>query len=166
MRLEECLYSVAHSLARMAEASYHLTSHELRSFLLTGVLRVITGENWTNKAFVLATVKNEMGEVILRKKYIYNGGQHAEEQLIADLRRKGKNLIDGAKEIELLSNYSPCDRCASQLIRLKSGVKITIKCAHLYDVWPQPNVEFAKANLQGLRAEDAYRFKHFQMLTG
>ena len=151
------------TLTSTADTSHSLTPDELRSFLLTGVLGVITGEKWTNKSLLLATVRNEMGELIHRNKYTYNDDRHTEEQLMEELRRDPENegedrkLINRAKEIELLSNYSPCDGCARKLIKLKTDyrrLKITIKCAHLYNVWPQRKRWLAWANILGLRDMD------------
>lgn len=135
----------------MAEPSWNLTHTELRTFLFTGVLQAISDERWSSNTHILATVtvKDEEGEVIHRKKCAKNGNQHVEEVLIDEL----KEQFDLGKlaKIELLSNYSPCDRCAPKLIQLKDkypNLKIKIKCAHVYNVWP--GNQYTEANLQGL----------------
>ena len=131
---------------------HQLTKKEMRDFLSSGV----DGAKWPKGTIIWTHVEDE--ENISLQKYVHRRGQgspHAEIQFINDLTRggRGRRLVDRAEKIEIFFNYSPCDKCADELLELVSDnprLSITIKCAKLYRV--EQDQKYSEKNIRGLQS--------------
>ena len=136
------------------------TLEEIRGFLSSGVI----GAEWPKgEAFIWAVVKDKEDKIIHQQKYVHQRQQqpmpHAEIQFIEALENgyQGDRLVEKAKKIELLVNYSPCDGCAPELLDLQSNhpnLKIVIKCAYLFNVYHRDENK-ARENFEGLKSLQA-----------
>lgn len=124
----------------------------LRSFVLTGIPREISSEDWTQTTFLSVWVKDKKDTSIYHGKYTNQQSSHAEEELINSLKlrriqlpnsRKLKRLIDRARKIEIFTNYSPCCDCTKKLLQFQAEyphLDITITFAFVYRMYISANV--------------------------
>lgn len=125
---------------------------------------------WPKVTHLIAIIKNGNGEVIWQKKYkTSDSHEHTESQMLEDQEFKDK-VKTGNVDIILTSNYSPCRKCADELIEFYEYAegsirKFTIRFSQLYKRCIEDNRDGLKnLNRAGITLEAMTEESWFDMV--
>lgn len=119
-------------------------------FDLTAILKSgVPGGFWPTECVAFAVARGKDAKILSRKVF-KSAATHAFKKSILDLEEKA---LLGLKELQLLSNFSPCGDCADKLcewIAQNEGVCVSIRFAHLQNIHVSVH-KVAEDNATGLR---------------
>lgn len=120
-------------------------------FDLTAVLKAgVPGGFWPTECLLLAVARGKDGKILSRKVYKSSATAPAYRKTIEDL--EGSPLF-GLKELQLMSNFSPCGDSAEKLcewLAQNEQVCVSIRFAHLHNIHVRVH-KVAEDNAIGLR---------------
>lgn len=120
-------------------------------FDLTAILKSgVPGGFWPTESLVLAVARGRDGKILSRKVY-RSAGTHAYRQVIEQFE---ESPLPGLKDLQLISNFSPCGDCAEKLCEWNAQneepVCVSIRFAHLHNIHVRVQ-KVAEDNAIGLR---------------
>ena len=119
-------------------------------FDLTAILKSgVPGGFWPTECLVLAVARAKDGKILSRKVF-KSDTSNAYKKSIEELEG---SPLSGLKELQLVSNFSPCGECAEKLcewLAQNEGVSVTIRFAHLHNIHVRVH-KVAEDNAVGLR---------------
>lgn len=120
-------------------------------FDLTAILKSgVPGGFWPNQCFLLVVARGKDGKILTKKVYKGSTTALAYKKGIEDL---DANMLFGLKELQLMSNFSPCgdgSKILCEWLAKKEGVNVSIRFAHLHNIHVQAH-QVAEENAVGLR---------------
>lgn len=129
-------------------------------FDLTAILKSgVPGGFWPSEGLVLAVARGRDGKILSRKVY-RSSGTLAYKQAIIELE---ESPVQGLKDLQLISNFSPCGDCAAKLCEWNTQNEeacVSIRFAHLHNIHVRVQ-KVAEDNAIGLRklAENGVQLK-------
>ena len=119
-------------------------------FDLTAILKSgVPGGFWPTECLVLAVARGKDSKILSRKVF-KSESSHAYKKSIEELEG---SPLSGLKELQLVSNFSPCGECADKLcewLAQNEGVCVSIRFAHLHNIHVRVH-KVAEDNAFGLR---------------
>lgn len=148
--LTHCIHKLSLSHAVMANSNSAPKSPTPEEFNLTAILKAgVPGGFWPTEGIVVAVARGKDGKILSRKVF-QSSATNVFKKSIIDLE---ESPLLGLKELQLLSNFSPCGDCAQKLcewLAQNEGVCVSIRFAHLQNIHVSVH-KVAEHNAEGLR---------------